>query len=117
MLPPPRPPPADTPPQQRRGKSGSRNSLHFPFIRIPLARTFGQACRLTANANRHERKEATCACCREETPDSTFSSPRTLSPFTKGDAFRCLQATERKGSECSAVELKFDLQHQSIISK
>jgi hypothetical protein len=37
----------------------------------------------------------------------------TLSPFLKGDAFRCRQATERRGSWCSAVELKSVLQQQS----
>jgi hypothetical protein len=37
----------------------------------------------------------------------------TLSPFTKGDAFRCRQATERRGLWCSAVELKSDPQQQS----
>jgi hypothetical protein len=41
----------------------------------------------------------------------------TLSPFTKGDAFRCQRATERRGSWCSAVELKSVLQQQSRISK
>jgi len=39
---------------QRMGKSSSRDSLHFPFIRIPLAHTFGQASRLTADAKRHD---------------------------------------------------------------
>jgi hypothetical protein len=47
--------------------------------------------------------------CREETPDSTFNSPRTLSPFLKGDAFRCRQATKRRGLWCSAVVLKSNL--------
>jgi hypothetical protein len=41
----------------------------------------------------------------------------TLSPFTKGDAFRCRQATERRGLWCSAVELKSVLQQQPTISK
>jgi hypothetical protein len=36
----------------------------------------------------------------------------TLSPFTKGDAFRCRHTMERRGSWCSAVELKFDPQQQ-----
>jgi hypothetical protein len=33
----------------------------------------------------------------------------TLSPFLKGDAFRCRHATERRGLWCLAVELKFNL--------
>jgi hypothetical protein len=85
MLLPPRPPPAGTPPQQRRGKSRARDSLYFPFMHIPLNRRADVQQMLSAMI----ATEATSACCREETPDSTFNSPRTLSPFIKGDAFRC----------------------------